>query len=1090
MNPLAAEENAIWAFDLGKASIGEAVRNAQQFLHAASHLIPAELAQRGPATSPGTPASLYRAMKTREAHRAREDRLREICAEASLEVLDSKRVARNTTTKLWELERNADPRLTREFPPRNGPDKDTCFTSCLLRIKLLQGEQLEPWQVFKALHSAIQRRGYDSKPAWISSQTVERHEKNDEDMVTAQRMNAYRDVLEQMAPGADKFHYPCYLDAYRMGLWNPGQPHAVKLRIDHHTEPARNRGDEGAIVAPRERVIAECRALLEAAAKQFPKLAGRADEIIFGRGGVPYASHDPKLRQQLGLRQGGAGDWAGVLGQKVPRFDNRIIAKCALIPRLNVCKAEVRHDANKNPIAESLLPSEVTFLLKLKNARVERGTGESGGLSAGEINRIFTDPARAPEKLSFTETQWKKLCAKFEARPATGHELIAEPRSGGRSRLSRPALRILKDLILSGRTPPEQHTRELAKLNGNTEPHRGLVEGDLDFLKRMGATWDGIHVPDQQHDTLLVMREREGREAAIRKLIGGVNDPIVRHRLETFWRRVQALEEKFGKPGQVAIEFVRTDFMGDKAKRELALFQKKRETARKEARANAKEVNAASRSASTKLELLKEQGGICLYTGAGLAPTSVEDLEIEHIVPRSQGGPDAMLNYVVTTKTTNDAKDNRTPYQWFAAQGFAGWVAYLQRVNERATSLRTKKVKLLTSPEAAELVDRYTALAETAWIAKLSQTLVALHFGWPIRSELGERRITIVNGGLTARIRRRYRLNSLLNPCPEGTDPLDWEEQCEKNRDDDRHHALDAMVISFVPSWARDPKKAGFFRMPDNVSRETFAETLAKVFASPLAYKKPALAATAYAMRRGEKGAPIIVQRLSLADLAQKPAGAPGKTVFDLGYLRKQAVRIRDPRAHRIVADFAAQEIDEAVWAEFCKQVTLPRKDGSPGSRIKKVSVFVGDPTEYKDLSKDRTGSYRKALKEHRGQFVFRNLAGKAGACPVYAFEAIHQVHQRLATEGLTPLMFLQSGCLVQTSMPAAHEKQPLPAGTYQINSVRANTNAALHITKTSYVQLTAQDGTTYVAKPKPGQRSLPLYSLEALLAAGLKPAN
>ncbi len=1043
MNPLAAEGNAIWAFDLGKASIGEAVRNAQQFLHAASHLIPAELAQRGPATSPGTPASLYRAMKTREAHRAREDRLREICAEASLEVLDSKRVARNTTTKRWELVRNADPRLTREFPPRKGPESNTCFTSCLLRIKLLQGEQLEPWQMFKALHSAIQRRGYDAKPAWISSQTVERHEKNDEDMVTAQRMNAYRDVLEQMAPGADKFHYPCYLDAYRMGLWNPGDPHAVKLRIDHHTEPARNRGDEGAIVAPRERVIAKCRALLEAAAKQFPKLAGRADEILFGRGGVPYASHDPKLRRQLGLRQGGAGDWAGVLGQKVPRFDNRIIAKCALIPRLNVCKAEVRHNANKNPIAESLLPSEVTFLLKLKNARVERGTGEAGGLSAGEINRIFTDPARAPEKLSFTETQWKKLCAKFEARPATGHELIAEPRSGGRSRLSRPALRILKDLILSGRTPPEQHTHELAKLNGNTEPHRGLVEGDLDFLKRMGATWDGIHVPDQQHDTLLVMREREGREAAIRKLIGGVNDPIVRHRLETFWRRVQALEEKFGKPSQVAIEFVRTDFMGDKAKRELALFQKKRETARKEARANAKEVNAASRSASTKLELLKEQGGICLYTGAGLAPTSVEDLEIEHIVPRSQGGPDAMLNYVVTTKTTNDAKGNRTPYQWFAAQGFAGWDVYLQRVNERVTSLRTKKVKLLTSPEAAELVDRYTALAETAWIAKLSQTLVALHFGWPIRSELGERRITIVNGGLTARIRRRYRLNSLLNPCPEGVDPLDWEEQCEKNRDDDRHHALDAMVISFVPGWARDPKKVGFFRMPENVSRETFTATLAKVWPKNLFLEPATLEATAYGARAID-GHRYAVARAALVDLAVKTERNGKRSIKPRKDIETQ--RIVDSVIRGEVDSFLATntELTLEIWDKWCADY---HRGGSAGPKVKKVFLTVSKPdtlAEYADLSKDGTGQLRRGAK-HRGYFVLeiptptksndkrRSLTVR----PVYAHQNPQQIKETIsAATGTHIIGYFESGCTVQIDSLIDHPKSPLAAGQYRLNSI------------------------------------------------------
>jgi hypothetical protein len=35
----------VWAFDLGKGSIGEAVRRGNEFLHKASRLIPAEFAE-------------------------------------------------------------------------------------------------------------------------------------------------------------------------------------------------------------------------------------------------------------------------------------------------------------------------------------------------------------------------------------------------------------------------------------------------------------------------------------------------------------------------------------------------------------------------------------------------------------------------------------------------------------------------------------------------------------------------------------------------------------------------------------------------------------------------------------------------------------------------------------------------------------------------------------------------------------------------------------------------------------------------------------------------------------------------------------
>lgn len=58
-----ASSETIWAFDLGKGSFGEAVRDiaTHNFLHKAVLRLPPELAQRGPAAQAGTPANRYRA---------------------------------------------------------------------------------------------------------------------------------------------------------------------------------------------------------------------------------------------------------------------------------------------------------------------------------------------------------------------------------------------------------------------------------------------------------------------------------------------------------------------------------------------------------------------------------------------------------------------------------------------------------------------------------------------------------------------------------------------------------------------------------------------------------------------------------------------------------------------------------------------------------------------------------------------------------------------------------------------------------------------------------------------------------------------
>jgi hypothetical protein len=58
--PVACE--MVWAFDLGKGSIGEAVRHGNEFLHKASLLIPAEFAETK------TAAGRRRMWRTRLAH--------------------------------------------------------------------------------------------------------------------------------------------------------------------------------------------------------------------------------------------------------------------------------------------------------------------------------------------------------------------------------------------------------------------------------------------------------------------------------------------------------------------------------------------------------------------------------------------------------------------------------------------------------------------------------------------------------------------------------------------------------------------------------------------------------------------------------------------------------------------------------------------------------------------------------------------------------------------------------------------------------------------------------------------------------------
>ena len=885
-------------------------------------------------------------------------------------------------------------------------------------------------------------------------------------------MHDFELALEKMAPGQSEFQFPAYFDAWKMGLWNPAKPDELKIRTDCRAESTRNQ------IAPRKLVEAEIRKMVEGAAKHYPALAGKADFLLYGPAQQSYASYNPELRKKFNLREGGATDWQGVVGQKLPRYENRIIAKCALVPRLNVCK--LREGEKGQPHEKSLVAVEVAFLMKLKNLRIQR-PGGVGWLSAAEICAILEDPKRKDWKI--TKTAWKKYCIGIGAIPLPGHEEIDSPRFSGRSRFCRPALEVLKRLILSGQKPSDFLKEEIQRLNGNKDPLKGLVEADLKFIADMAAKndiWEGIYIPNQQLDALTELSNNS--DEAINRLIGQQNDPVVRHRLSVFYLRLCELEQATkARPDQVVLEFVREDFMGKKAKLEYNSFIKRRAEERIKAREEAAQAGATEKSAGLKLELLRAQDGCCLYTNEGLIPSKLDEYQIEHIVPRSKGGPDAVVNYVLTTQKTNEAKDDRTPYDWFHQEMPDKWDAYVNRVRARATHLRNKKVQLLISPNAHELAERYTALAETAWIAKLAQAIVGLHFGWRNGvDENGNKRVTVISGGLTGRIRRKYALNQILNPNAK------TEEEAEKkNRDDDRHHALDAMVISFIPSWARDAMKEKFFRFPEPIhqnSKGFFEKEIATVIPQNLCFEKTALAETIYGARN-DHGKEVIVLRAELVSLCMKPT-APGKSVFDLKYAIKQAQSVRDVVIQARLLEFLSTEPDETAWRKFCAEFYLKRKDGSNGPRVQFINMNIGEPTEYKDMSKDGTGAFRKALKGHKGQIVYAiSTTDKKGekkeaiaVRPIYAFESAAKVSIALQAEFGDDLQvkgIFQSGCLVQTEKETAHAKKPLPRGKYLLNTIITASNAA---------KLTTTDGRTYP--------DIPLYSLASLFAAGMKRIN
>jgi len=1196
-----SKTETVWAFDLGKGSIGEAVRVALDFPHKESLLIPAELARRGPATVSGTPASRYRAMKTREAHHERERWLEMVWASAGFAPLRAREVWENPATGKWELKHAADYRLEREFAPRVGektkdgaPSDDVgarvCYTSCLLRIRLLQKDStLVEWQIYKAIRAALQCRGYGRVP-WAAREARKQGKSpeelhQEEEKKLQQADPRYREAVGKWPDYKHsvplEFHFPCYYDALRMRLWNPSNPNALLERGNHLADSTRNirfdradvraeiikLGDMAATLLPAlgnafalwRRVGWKYRHPISGVELTYPVFAKTFGEFLCdGPAGKPdETSFEAFLsqRQKAGLRRGSFEEWMAALGQKTPSFDNRILNKCVLIPRFHVCKVDVRYETDKDGkptgklIPESLLASEVTFLLKLKNLLVAAVPSGQRKLTPAEIQNIFeyahrqlkslklltTEgeltknwPGKVADCFSLSQSEWGKVKAlgKLRLRPMPGHEEVKAPKLSGRSAYSRVALRILKELILSGGDSPSSfHSKllrrdsellgklgaapdkplalfddstatdaEARKREDDANRQRGLLISELRFLCRMrkdfadadSDSWENLFIPSQTLDALQQRHTNNGKlntDAAIRDLLGTINDPIVRHRLEVFTKRLKKLQHgdrkeeipPFGIPDAVVLEFVREDFMGEKARRELKDFQNKREAARKLAREETQKAGATGTSAALKYELCTMQGSLCLYCGQTFSLAKLEEYAIDHIVPVGIGGPDAMVNKVLSHCECNENKAKQTPFHWWHYNSSSkpppiSWDGYKALVEKHATTLRNKKVQLLTREDASELVERYTALAETAWVSKLAQTILNLYFGWTNGYDnKRQKRVIVVSGGLTARVRRKYRLDKLL--YSDVTDPEVLAKKV-KNREDKRHHALDAMVLTFIPQWVRDSSKEGFFKFPDGVNQDFFRPHVQQVMPRQIAYEQPALADTSFGFRR-TNGKPVIVKRVPLFDLAQEPAGAPGKTKFSLRYLTKKIESVRDETIRRrLKEEFLDNTPDEATWKTFCESFAQRRKDGTPGARVIKVLVDVGEPDEYKDLSKDGTGAWRKAKGDHQGQIIYTDAEGNLAVRPVYAHASIKQEMQALGDKSQVH-WFVRSKCLIRLHNELAQADYKLVIKNEQKKKRRVPAKTPLHpatfmlnniITKSMDVEFTAASGQRLVA--------------------------
>lgn len=1002
----------VFAFDMGKASIGYCVREELDIKEANSIIIDKDHSDIS------SLRERRRVKKTLNAHKAREEFFINLWKSCGLEPLNTK-----------------DEKFKKEFANKN---ENIIYTSCLLRIALLQNKKLEKWQIFKALYNSIQRRGYDPNLAWKSAQTDD--DKENQELIKKYTQENKTELIQN-----EEYKYPCYYDAKRLGLWDESSPNNFKRTVNQENII---KVRTTSYVAPRQLIEKELHQLWENAQTQIPELNKySANEFLYGEYKEAYGSYvNPDFKQYMGTNH----DWQGVLGQKIPRFDNRIIAKCKLLPKRNVCKANTIENAS------------LVLLMKLKNLRVTDKSGNKIVLSPEAIKQIYEnwllkvdkniskmkekciqngkEPDKDDKKLDTTITK-----KEIEDVIKTSISDKIEPMKvniAGRSSFCKRACNIMIKFILGGYLYPQE--MDINEFIDSENCQNGITKEEIQNMLSKIGDWNNLYIPDNRGEYI---NNSENTRVKTDLMIGDITNPIVRNRLQIFRDLLLSLERDYGKPDEVIFEFVREgadNSLFGKAKAQAAeanikAMEKQNQILVEEL----KRADSYSPINFEKLKLLKTQGMMCIYSGKPIGINDFDKCEIDHIYPRTMGGNDALYNKVLCYRKENQDKGGRTPYEWLSSDK-EKWANYVYRLNGIKKSLGKKKFELLTSKpkDCEKLIDSYNGLAETAHIARIAQQITAFCFNWGLQVEGEKRHIFVNNGTSTNAIRRRYNLNSLLG------------NNAKKNRDNDKHHALDAICISFSRDFKYD--KESEKDVIKGFTREMVKEVIDEIIPYPYTNKKPFKGnlrplETIYGLRTyGDKS--YITQRVAIDSIEQKDKKI--KSIIDKA--------IKNDLLEKLTLKMKPDE-----WVNMLQNYIHPTKK----TRVKKVMIIVSEGEIEKDSNgKERIGEFCdfgtkgtnhqfKHSKGHKGQILYFTDKGAVKVMPVYANMKTQDVKDKLLALGrklYNKGEMFYSGCLVEVEKPfnatvyyketdengkdkTISVKQEVPAGIFKLRTIMSD---------------------------------------------------
>ncbi len=279
---------------------------------------------------------------------------------------------------------------------------------------------------------------------------------------------------------------------------------------------------------------------------------------------------------------------------------------------------------------------------------------------------------------------------------------------------------------------------------------------------------------------------------------GKISNPTVHICLNQLRVVVNAIIKKYGPPQQIHVEVTRDLKIGTEEKKKIAKYQADRKKINDKFVAEACEIlklepdaidRSKRRELSQKMQLWQELNPSdvaerrCPFSGEQISITRLlsAEVEIEHILPYSRTLDDSMANKTLAIAKANRAKGNRTPWEAFGNNAHPDFD--YEDILRRANLLPLPKARRF-GPQGLENwagKDGFLAraLTDTAYTSRLAREYLACIC--PLNH------IVAVPGRLTGMIRGKLGLNDLIK-----------DNNGKKNREDHRHHAIDAIVVAIT----------------------------------------------------------------------------------------------------------------------------------------------------------------------------------------------------------------------------------------------------------------------------------------------------